>query len=63
MTQYNIVRKFYRTTRDMESGRPFKVYIHTLAPMSLRDAHTVRSKLCPPDNAIDVVVAIIAPLS
>lgn len=60
---YQIARKFYRTTRDMESGRPFKVHIHTLAPMSLRDAHTVRRKLCPPDNAIDVVVAIIAPLT
>lgn len=59
MTKYNIVRKFYRSTRDMESTRPFKVICHAFTPMPLRDALTVRRKLCPPDNAIDVIVAVI----
>lgn len=63
MPKYNIVRKFYRTPRDMESGKPFKTHPHAFTPMSLRDALTVRRKLCPPDNAIDVIVAVIDPLT
>ena len=63
MIQYNIVHKFYRSKRDMESGEPFKVHAHAFAPMPLREALTVRRKLCPPDNAIDAIVAVIEPIT
>lgn len=55
---YVILRKFYRSVRDIERGAPYRVYQHVFDPMSAAEAATVRSKLNTPPLAIDVIVPV-----
>lgn len=58
MTMYRIVRKFYRTKKDIETGNFIKTHVHEFDPLTRREAVIVKAKLATPDNAIDHIEAI-----
>lgn len=45
MTQYNVVRKLFKTEADLESNVPSRVIDLGFAAMTLDEAYIVRSKL------------------
>lgn len=45
MTQYNVVRKLFKTEADLESNTPSRVIDLGFAAMTLDEAYIVRSKL------------------
>ena len=57
MATYNIVRKFYRDIKRINGALIQGVRLR-VPPMTQREAHTVKGKLCPPKNAIEYVVEI-----
>lgn len=45
MTQYNVVRKLFKTEADLESNTPSRVIDLGFVAMTLDEAYTVRSKM------------------
>ncbi|MNK14365.1 hypothetical protein D3C87_324800 [compost metagenome] len=42
---YKIVRKFYNSTGDLESGNFYKMFQHPFTPLTLEEAMIVKPKL------------------
>lgn len=56
---YNIERRFYRTTKDIETGNAYRVYRHTFDNMTLEECQIVLRKLVKDKRWIDVIVPIV----
>lgn len=56
-TKYKIIRNFYRSIKDMESGKILKTFEHDyFVPLSLKEAQIIKSKLATPKLAIDQII-------